>query len=150
MVLLFGAPELADETMAPMVNPCITPDTRGPFEQVRRKRQADGYAKPTPHHPALATEMGLRSVPIGGFHSHAPILRRYHERDLNSGNLAVYMSETAVSSERTKRLARSHRIEAKTSPRIGDHKEALHENQEDVKPRPFIGLAVEPDPERHM
>ena len=61
----------------------------------------------------------------------------------------MYTGEKAISRERTKRLARNHRIEAKTPPRIGDHKEALYENQEDVKPRPFLGLAVEPDPERH-
>src|SRR3974377_2328859 len=64
MVLMFGAPELNDETMAPMINIFYSPDTRGPFEQVRRKRPADGYAKPIPDHPSSATEMGLRSVPI--------------------------------------------------------------------------------------
>src|SRR5262249_27092104 len=50
--------------MAPMVNLGITPDTQEPFEQFRRKWQADGYAKPTPDHPSSAIEMGLRSAPI--------------------------------------------------------------------------------------
>src|SRR5713101_2708890 len=73
--------------------------------------------------------------------------RLYNRRERTSGNPAIHMSEKAISCERTKRLARNHRIEAKRSPRIGDHKEALHENQEDVEPWPFLRLAVEAKPE---
>jgi hypothetical protein len=59
--------------------------------------------------------------------------------------------ESAVSCKQAERLAGNHRVETEALSCIGDHEEALHENQKDVKPRPQVMtwrlaiLALSPD-----
>jgi hypothetical protein len=58
-----------------------------------------------------------------------------------SSHLAIHPRESAISCKRTERLAGNQRVEPEAFSCIGDHEEALHENQEDVEPRPFLGLS---------
>ena len=72
---------------------------------------------------------------------------RDHALTVGSGHSAIRPRESAVSCKRTERFAGNQRVEPETLSCIGDHEEALHENQEDVEPRPFFGLPLEAKPE---
>src|SRR6266853_1216549 len=84
--------------------------------------------------------------------SQAPkVLTRWpRQMTLASGKSAIHSCKEALAGERAGIRSRDEAIEAKTPSRIGDDKEALDKDQEDIEPGPFLGLTVEAEPEvRH-
>jgi hypothetical protein len=60
--------------------------------------------------------------------------------------LAICSRKESVARERTTLLSCDQAVEAETLSGAGDEKEALHEDQKDVEPGPFLGLTVEAEP----
>jgi hypothetical protein len=103
---------------------------------VGQRRRAGGASKVSGN---LAVSLTVAWVLATTFVRLARTLRR-------SGPSAVEPCHPAITGERTKGLAAQKPIEAETLAGVVQQEEALHEDEEDKKPRPLVRVVVETEP----
>src|SRR6516165_10361044 len=63
-----------------------------------------------------------------------------------SSNPAVETGDAAITNEWSKRRTGNKAVEAEAPSSVIEHKEPLHENEENVQPRPLVRMQIEAEP----